>query len=86
MNIILVTMVVSKVSLVRNLGLCLHFHYEKELEGKIRYVDLLAGSGTTRIIETGDVVKGSPFAVQHYALRPFDDYILIERNDERYKA
>lgn len=59
---------------------------KKNWKGGIRYVDLLAGSGTTLVQETKDVVKGSPFAVQHYALRPFEDYILVERNEERYKA
>ncbi|MBN1244534.1 three-Cys-motif partner protein TcmP [Candidatus Bathyarchaeota archaeon] len=59
---------------------------KKNWRGRIRYIDLLAGSGTTEIVETGDIIKGSPFAVLHFALKPFDDYILIERNKERYKA
>lgn len=58
----------------------------KNWHGGIRYVDLLAGSGTTLIQETGDVVKGSPFAVKEYAFKPFDDYVLVERDEERYKA
>jgi three-Cys-motif partner protein len=58
----------------------------KNWNGGIRYVDLLAGSGTTLVQETGDVIKGSPFAVKEFAFKPFDDYILVERDDERYKA
>ena len=58
----------------------------KNWKGGIRYVDLLAGSGTTLIQETNDVIKGSPFVVKEFAYRPFNDYILVERDDERYKA
>jgi len=58
----------------------------KKRKGGIRYVDLLAGSGTTLIQETKDVIKGSPFAVKAFAFHPFDDYILVEKNEERYKA
>jgi three-Cys-motif partner protein len=58
----------------------------KTWKGGIRYVDLLAGSGTTRVQETDDVIKGSPFVVKEFAFKPFDDYILVERNDERYRA
>jgi three-Cys-motif partner protein len=59
---------------------------KKNWNGKIRYVDLLAGSGTTLVKETDDVIKGSAFAVKEFAFKPFDDYILIERDYERYKA
>ena len=58
----------------------------KNWKGGIRYVDLLAGSGTTLIQETNDVVKGSPFAAKEFVFRPFDDYILVEKDEERYKA
>ena len=58
----------------------------KNWKSGIRYVDLLAGSGTTKVQETNDVIKGSPFAVKEFAFKPFDDYILVERNEERYKA
>lgn len=58
----------------------------KNWKGGIRYVDLLAGSGTTKIKETDDVVKGSPFAVKEFAFKPFNDYVLVERNEERYNA
>ena len=58
----------------------------KNWKGGIRYIDLLAGSGTTLIQETNDVVKGSPFVVKEFAFKPFDDYILVEKNDERFKA
>jgi three-Cys-motif partner protein len=58
----------------------------KNWKGGIRYVDLLAGSGTTLVQETKDVIKGSPFVVKEFAFKPFDDYILVERDAERYKA
>lgn len=58
----------------------------KNWSGGIRYVDLLAGSGTTLVQETNDVIKGSAFAVKEFAFKPFNDYILVERDDERYKA
>ena len=58
----------------------------KHWKGGIRYVDLLAGSGTTKVQETNDVIKGSPFVAKEFAFKPFDDYILVERNDGRYKA
>jgi three-Cys-motif partner protein len=58
----------------------------KNWSGGIRYVDLLAGSGTTLIQETGDIIKGSPFAVKEFAFKPFDDYILVEKDEARYKA
>jgi three-Cys-motif partner protein len=59
---------------------------KKNWKGAIRYVDLLAGSGTTLIQETNDVIKGSVFAVKEFAFKPFDDYVLVERDNERYKA
>ena len=58
----------------------------KNWTGGLRYVDLLAGSGTTQVQETGDVIKGSVFVVKEFAFKPFDDYILVERDNERYKA
>lgn len=58
----------------------------KNWKGGIRYVDLLAGSGTTLVQETNDVIKGSPFVVKEFAFKPFDDYILVERDAERYNA
>jgi three-Cys-motif partner protein len=58
----------------------------KNWRGGIRYVDLLAGSGTTKVRETGDVIKGSPFIVKESAYAPFDDYILVEKDAERYEA
>jgi three-Cys-motif partner protein len=58
----------------------------KNWRGGIRYVDLLAGSGTTIVQETNDVIKGSPFVVKEYAYKPFNDYILVEKDAERYKA
>jgi three-Cys-motif partner protein len=58
----------------------------KNWKGGIRYVDLLAGSGTTKVQETSDVIKGSPFAVKEFAFKPFDDYVLIERDSNRHNA
>jgi three-Cys-motif partner protein len=58
----------------------------KTWHGGIRYVDLLAGTGTTRIQETGDIVKGSAFAVKEFAYKPFNEYILVESDKERYNA
>jgi three-Cys-motif partner protein len=53
---------------------------------KIRYVDLLAGSGTTIVKETGDIIYGSSLFVKESAFREFDDYILIESNTKKYNA
>jgi three-Cys-motif partner protein len=58
----------------------------KNWSGGMRYVDLLAGSGTTLVVETNDVIKGSPFVVKEFAFKPFDDFILVERDEARYKA
>ena len=58
----------------------------KNWKGGLRYVDLLAGSGTTLVQETNDVIKGSAFAVKEFVFKPFDDYILIEKDYKRYKA
>jgi three-Cys-motif partner protein len=58
----------------------------KNWRGRIRYIDLLAGSGTTKVRETGDVIWGSPFIVKESACAPFDDYILVESNADRYAA
>jgi len=46
------------------------------------YVDLLAGPGTTRVNETGDVVLGSPFVAHFFARRHFTRYVFVELNEE----
>ena len=51
-----------------------------------RYIDLLAGSGTTYIKETKDVVIGSPFVALAFAQSPFKSYVFIEKNSKRCKA
>jgi three-Cys-motif partner protein len=58
----------------------------KNWKSGMRYVDLLAGSGTTKVRETGDIIKGSPFIVKESAYVPFNDYILVEKDAERYEA
>lgn len=50
------------------------------------YVDLLAGSGTTFVKETKDVVIGSPFVAVNFAQKPFKSYVFIEINPARYRA
>jgi len=56
-------------------------HYEE-----CWYIDLLAGSGTTRVKETGDIVIGSPFIAHFFARNPFTKYIYFEKNRRRYEA
>ena len=51
-----------------------------------RYIDLLAGSGTTYIKETKDIVIGSPFVAIAFAQKPFKSYVFIERNSKRWEA
>jgi three-Cys-motif partner protein len=51
-----------------------------------QYVDLLAGSGTTKIKETEDVVLGSAFVASTFAQKPFKNYVLIEKDPERFDA
>ncbi|RLI44107.1 hypothetical protein DRO69_08110 [Candidatus Bathyarchaeota archaeon] len=50
------------------------------------YVDLLAGSGTTQVKETKDVVPGSPFIPYFLARKPFTKYIYIEKRHDRCEA
>lgn len=75
-----------KLSLLGGWALAYTNILKKNWRGKIRYVDLFAGSGTTKIGETKDIVKGSAFAARHYAVKPFDDYILVEKNEARFNA
>ncbi len=53
-----------------------------------RFVDLLAGAGRTQIEEAqGKLVKGSVFVVDTFAQKfPFDEYILVERDTDKYNA
>lgn len=48
-----------------------------------RYVDLLAGTGTTVVDETGDVVVGSPFLAHFFARCPFTRYVYVEKRHHR---
>jgi len=50
------------------------------------YVDLLAGSGTNYIRETGDVIVGSPFIAYFFAREPFKRYAFIEMERDRALA
>ncbi len=53
-----------------------------------RFVDLLAGAGRTQVEEAqGKLVKGSVFVVDTFAQKfPFDQYVLVERDTDRYNA
>jgi hypothetical protein len=50
------------------------------------YLDLLAGSGTNCIRETGDITIGSPFIAYFFARQPFTNYIFIELDEERGRS
>ena len=50
------------------------------------YIDLLAGSGTTKVKETGDVIASSPFIAYFCATEPFRRYIFVEREENKYRA
>lgn len=56
-----------------------HFNY-------YRYIDLLAGSGTTSVKETQDVVVGSPFVAHLFARNPFRSYVYVEKRRDRSEA
>jgi three-Cys-motif partner protein len=45
-----------------------------------RYIDLLAGSGTTYVEETKDIVVGSAFVPFFLAQNPFTEYVFVEKN------
>jgi len=53
---------------------------------KYRYVDLLAGAGTTEVKETKDVVVGSAFIPYFFARTQFTDYVFIEKDGGRCDA
>jgi len=50
------------------------------------FVDLLAGSGTIRVKETGDIIVGSPFVAHFFAKKPYSCYIFNELDYNRYVA
>lgn len=50
------------------------------------YIDLLAGSGTTYVKETRDVVAGSPFISHFFAREPFEKYVYVEQRHDRCVA
>ena len=50
------------------------------------YVDLLAGSGTNYIKETGDVIIGSPFIAYFFARESFKRYVFMEKDRNRASA
>lgn len=51
-----------------------------------QYMDLLAGSGTTLVKETQDVVVGSPFVAHFFARNPFRSYVYVEKRHDRSAA
>jgi len=51
----------------------------KNFSGKMRYIDLLCGSGLCQIASTKDVVAGSALIAAHSKI-PFDEYIFIDTN------
>lgn len=53
-----------------------------------RFVDLLAGAGRTQIEDAqGKLVKGSVFVVDTFAQKfPFDKYILVERDSDKFNS
>jgi len=53
---------------------------------KFQYVDLLAGSGTTRVEETQDVVVGSAFIAHYFARKEFTNYVYVEKLTTRCQA
>lgn len=52
----------------------------------MRYIEFLSGAGLCKIKDTGDIVAGSPLVAAIYRTNPFDEYILIESNEERAAA
>ena len=50
------------------------------------YVDLLAGSGTNYIKETGDIIVGSPFIAYFFAHESFKRYVFMEKDRKRASA
>jgi three-Cys-motif partner protein len=50
------------------------------------YIELLAGTGLCKIKETHDIVAGSALIAATVCHAPFDEYILIEKDEKRAKA
>lgn len=67
------------------MGVRLHNHHPKYFE-TYRYIDLLAGSGTTYVEEKKDVVVGSAFVPFFLAQNPFTECIFVEKNRDYIDA
>jgi three-Cys-motif partner protein len=50
------------------------------------YIELLAGTGLCRIKETGDIVAGSTLIAATVCYVPFNEYILVEKDEKSAKA
>ncbi len=50
------------------------------------YIDVLAGTGTTRIDDSDDVIISSPFIAYFIGSSAFSKYIFIEKNKQSYDA
>lgn len=53
---------------------------------KMYYIELLAGAGLCKIRPRGDVVAGSALMAATLCYEPFDEYILVEKEEERANA
>jgi three-Cys-motif partner protein len=51
-----------------------------------RYIDLMAGSGTSHIKEANCDVAGSVFVAKAFAREPYSSYVLVEKDRERFEA
>ncbi len=51
-----------------------------------RYVDLMAGSGTSYIKEADCIVAGSVFVAKAFAREPYSSFVVVEKNRERFEA
>ncbi len=50
------------------------------------YIDLLADSGLNRLKKSGKVFVGSPLIAAEFAHRPFDKFLLVEKNANHAKV
>ena len=50
-----------------------------------RYVDLMAGSGTSYIKEAKCMVAGSVFVAKAFARHPYSSYVLVEKDHSRFE-
>jgi len=53
---------------------------------KMKYVELLSGSGLCKIKETGDIIAGSALIAATMCSREFDEYILVESDRKSCEA